>query len=40
MKYKVIYKDSKGNYQTIKFKNLHCANTVAEGMNGIVLNAK
>lgn len=37
--YKVIYKDSKGSYQTVRFMNKDCAFTFAQGMDGIVLHA-
>lgn len=39
MKYKVIYK-SNNKLVTIYFRNLRCANELAEMTDGIVLNAK
>lgn len=39
IKFKVIYKDTKGNYKAMRFSNIRCAYTFAIGMDGIVLNA-
>ena len=39
IKFKVVYKDTKGNYKEMRFSSLRCAYTFAEGMDGIILNA-
>ena len=40
IKFKVVYKDTKGDYKEMRFSKLHCALTFAKGMDGIILNAK
>lgn len=39
IKFKVVYKNTKGNYSTMHFRNLRSAETFAQDMDGIVLYA-